>query len=169
MKYHIPTYSQLKCKMGRTLRDILNMESSFKIVDCPSVSLLRRFIAIFYDSLLLFSVLYFATAIVYPITNGQVTFLFRIYLLVIGFLYFAWPWLRSGQTLGMRAWRIQIISNNGKPLTWLQALLRFMMAIISWLGLGMGFFWTIVDKQRRTWHDWASDTRIVLLPDSKTH
>ena len=41
------------------------------------------------------------------------------------------------------------------------------MAIISWAGLGMGFFWAIVDKQHRTWHDLGSDTRLVHLGKKK--
>ncbi len=130
----------------------------------PSASLLRYFIVIFYDSLLLFSLLFFAAALVYPITDGHPYVIFQIYLLIICFLYFAWPWLHGGQTLGMKAWRIQLVSSNGKPLTWRQALLRFLMAIVSWLALGMGFFWAFVDKQGRTWHDRASDTRIILRP-----
>jgi uncharacterized RDD family membrane protein YckC len=130
----------------------------------PSASLLRLFIVIFYDSLLLFSVLFLAAALAYPVTDGQVSLSYQIYLLTVGFLYFAWSWLRGGQTLGMKAWRIQLVSSDGKPLTWQQALLRFSMAIVSWLALGMGFFWALVDKQRRTWHDWASNTRMVLRP-----
>lgn len=127
-------------------------------------SLLRRFIAMIYDSLLLFSVLFFAAALAYPVTHGQVSLGFQIYLLVLCFLYFAWPWLRGGQTLGMKAWRIQLQTIDDKPLTWRQTGLRFLMAIVSWLALGIGFFWAIVDKQQRTWHDWASDSRIVLRP-----
>jgi uncharacterized RDD family membrane protein YckC len=130
----------------------------------PAASLLRCFTAMFYDSLLLFSVLFFAAALAYPLTHGQVSLAFRIYLLIVWFLYFAWPWLHGGQTLGMKAWRIQLQSINGKPITWYQALLRFLMAIISIIIFGIGFFWMVIDKQKRTWHDWISGTRIVLLP-----
>lgn len=140
------------------------MEIPQESKNLPSASLLRIFIAIIYDSLLLFSVLFFAVALAYPVTGGQPSLGYQIYLLVICFFYFAWPWLRSGQTLGMKAWRIQLQSTDGKALTWGQALLRFSMAIVSWLMLGIGFFWAIVDKQHRTWHDWMSQTRIVLQP-----
>jgi len=130
----------------------------------PSASLLRLFIVLCYESLLLFSVLFLAAALAYPVTDGQVSLPYQIYLLTVGFLYFAWPWLHGGQTLGMKAWRVQLVSRDGEPLTWQQALLRFSMAIVSWLALWMGFFWALVDKQRRTWHDWASNTRMVLRP-----
>ncbi len=128
----------------------------------PPASLLRCFIAMVYDSFLLFSVLFFAAAIAYPITQGQISLGYQIYLLLVCFLYFAWSWLHGGQTLGMKAWRIRLQSIDGTPVTWRRALLRFSMAIISWLALGIGFLWLIVKQQ--TWHDWASDTRIVLCP-----
>jgi len=136
--------------------------------ELPSASLLRIFIAIIYDSLLLVSVLFFATGLVLALTGGQVSqdykIFYQFYLLMVCFFYFSWPWLRSGQTLGMKAWRIQVQSIDGSPLTWRQVSLRFFMAIVSWLVLGMGFFWAVVDKQHRTWHDRVSDTRIVLRP-----
>ena len=128
-----------------------------------ATGLLRQFMAIFYDSFLLFSVLYLATALAYPITHGQKSLFFQIYLLTVCFFYFAWSWLHGGQTLGMKAWRIQLQSNKDKPITKQQVLLRFSMAIVSWLALGMGFFWAIFDKQRRTWHDWVSDTHLILI------
>jgi uncharacterized RDD family membrane protein YckC len=127
-----------------------------------SASLLRRFMAIFYDSLLLFAVLFFAAALAYPITQGQISLAYQLYLLSISFFYFAWPWRHGGQTLGMKAWRIQLQSVMDKPITWQQTLLRFGMAIVSWSVLGMGFLWALFDKQRRTWHDWISETHLVL-------
>jgi uncharacterized RDD family membrane protein YckC len=127
-------------------------------------NLLRRFAAIFYDSLLLFSVLFVAAALVYPLTHGEINFAFRIYLLSICFFYFASPWLHGGQTLGMKVWRLQLQSISGQPLSWQQILVRFLIGIVSWLAFGLGFFWAIVDKQHRTWHDQVSDTCVVLLP-----
>lgn len=137
--------------------------SSMKEKNGPSAGLLRRLVAIFYDILLLFSVLFFAAALAYPITDGQISPAYQFYLLLVWFLYFAWPWLRSGQTLGMKAWRIKLESTDGQAITWWQALQRFLMAFVSCFALGMGFFWTIVDKQQRSWHDLVSNTRMVLL------
>jgi len=118
--------------------------------------------AILYDSLLIISALILAAALAYPITNGQISLAFRIYLLMVIFFYFAWPWLHGGQTLGMKAWRIQLQSTDNQPLSWQHVVRRFLVAIISWLGL-IGFLWAIVDKQQRTWHDLGSNTRLVYL------
>jgi uncharacterized RDD family membrane protein YckC len=127
-------------------------------------NLLRRFAAIFYDSLLLFAVLFNAAALVYPLTHGKISFAFRIYLLLVCFFYFVWSWLHGGQTLGMKVWRLQLQTISGQPLSWQQTFVRFLTAMVSWLVFGLGFFWAIVDKQHRTWHDRVSDTCVVLLP-----
>ncbi|MEK8016864.1 MAG: RDD family protein [Candidatus Parabeggiatoa sp.] len=137
------------------------MEMSINEQSLPSAGFLRRFVAIFYDSLLLFSALFFAAALAYPVTHGQVSLLFQIYLWVVWFLYFAWPWLHGGQTLGMKAWRIQLVSADGHSVTWRQALLHFSMAFVSGFALGMGFLWSMVDKQQETWHEKVAHTRLV--------
>lgn len=127
--------------------------------------LLRRFAAILYDSLLLFSVLFFATGLFLVVTpiDSNTQPIFRIYILMVSFLYFAWSWLRGGQTLGMMAWQIQLQPIDGKKMTVWLVVRRFVMAIFSWLVLGLGFFWAVWDKEGRTWHDWASETRLVCL------
>jgi len=139
----------------------LNLEKQVKIGG------LRYGFLIFYDLLLLFGVLFFATAIASPLTHLEISPLYQIYLLMVCFLYFAWPWLHGGQTLPMQAWRIQLQSTDGKAVTWRQAALRFSMAIISWFFLGIGFFRAIVYKEHGTWHDEISGTRLVLLPKKK--
>jgi uncharacterized RDD family membrane protein YckC len=49
-------------------------------------------------------------------------------------------------------------------MTWRQALIRFLVAILSWGACGLGVLWILVDKDKRTWHDRASGTRVVVLP-----
>ncbi|MCK5718347.1 MAG: RDD family protein [Thiomargarita sp.] len=124
-------------------------------------NLFRHFAAIFYDSLLLFSVLFFAAAIIYPLIHEGL--IFQLYLLTIWFLYFAWAWKRGGQTLGMKAWRIKLQSTQGEKISWQQTLIRFLVAILSILVFGLGFFWAIISGKKQTWHDRASNTCIVLI------
>jgi uncharacterized RDD family membrane protein YckC len=42
--------------------------------------------------------------------------------------------------------------------------LRFVVAMASWLLLGLGFLWVLWDKESRSWHDIYSDSRTVQLP-----
>jgi uncharacterized RDD family membrane protein YckC len=36
--------------------------------------------------------------------------------------------------------------------------------LLSWLPLGLGYFWILFDREGRAWHDRLSRTRVVLLP-----
>jgi uncharacterized RDD family membrane protein YckC len=134
-------------------------------------SLLRRLGAIVYDALLLLAVLFIATIPLLIINRGHSIAaadpVYQGYLLLVSFLFYGWFWTHGGQTLGMRAWRIRLQTPDGRAVTWLQALLRFLAAIVSWAALGLGFLWSLVDKQRRTWHDRFSESVLVVLPKRK--
>ena len=122
----------------------------------------------FYDSILLSSVLFLATALVIPFNESTAISsgnnLFSIYLLAVSFAYFGWFWTHGGQTLGMRVWRVRVLAKRGNTITWKQAALRFAGAIVSWLPLALGFLWMLWSPERRTWHDQWSDTELVLVP-----
>jgi uncharacterized RDD family membrane protein YckC len=134
----------------------------------PPCSLLRRLGAILYDALLLLAVQFIATIPVLLINRGHPVAaadpVFQGYLLLVSFLFFGWFWTHGGQTLGMRAWRIRLQTKNGDSISWTQALLRFLAAIVSWLVLGLGFLWSLFDKERQTWHDRFSESVLVVLP-----
>ena len=80
------------------------------------------------------------------------------------FAFFAKFWTHNGQTLGMQAWGLRIQNTDGTAVDLWQALLRFVVAIGSWLFGGLGFLWMLWDKQGRTWHDIYSDSQVVQLP-----
>ena len=44
------------------------------------------------------------------------------------------------------------------------AWVRFLSALLSWLVLGLGFFWVALDPQNRAWHDRLSKSIVVVLP-----
>ena len=134
----------------------------------PRPGLFRRLAAIVYDSLLLFTVLFFATALAILVNGGHAIrppnpFL-TSYLFIVSFFFFAGFWIHGGQTLGMRAWRIRVQRYDGLPITWWQALLRFLTAIVSWLALGAGFWWILIDGKKLAWHDRYSETELVNVP-----
>lgn len=130
----------------------------------------RRLGAILYDSLLLFSVLLFATIPVLLITKGEAVesgnLFYTAYLLLVCAAYFMLPWLKSGQTLAMQTWKIKLVQKTGQTITPGQALLRLILASISWLPLGLGFLWSVIDREKLTWHDRLSGTRIIQVQNS---
>jgi len=129
--------------------------------------LIRRLAAIFYDSLLLFAILYIATLPLLMLTHGRAiepgNLYFLPYLLLVSFVFLGWFWTHGGQTLGMRAWRMRVQQPGGGNITWSQALLRFAAAILSWAAGGLGFLWILVDRDRMAWHDRLSRTEVILL------
>ena len=127
---------------------------------------LRRLAAILYDLLLLIAVLCVATALLLPLNAGEAftarQFFFPLYLLLVSFFFYAWFWTHGGQTLGLRAWKIKVLTLDRKPISWKQALLRFMVAIPSWGFCGLGFLWILFDKNQRSWHDHLSKTAVFF-------
>ena len=147
----------------------------------PTAGVLRRLMAMVYDGLLVFAVLFTATipTVFLPtneqqvITNGDVThelpslangWLFQLYLLFIFCSFFCWFWRKNGQTLGMQAWRLQIEDLTGQRISWRQCFTRLAGASVSILCLGAGFWWIWIDKNGYSWHDRWSKSRMVILP-----
>lgn len=133
----------------------------------PNAGLLRRLGAMFYDTLLLLSVLLAAVALALMLSGGTFTYhspYFRILVFLLCFMFFAWFWLHGGQTLGLRTWRMRLQRINGSPVTLRQALLRFLLAVPSIALCGLGFFWMLVDRDKMTLYDRYSRSVIVVLP-----
>lgn len=78
--------------------------------------------------------------------------------------YAVTSWRRGGQTLAMRAWRLRLVDAAGGIPSWRQLGLRYAVGTVSLALAGLGFWWAWVDRERLTWHDRASGTRLVRLP-----
>lgn len=76
-------------------------------------------------------------------------------------------WHRGGQTLGMRPWRLRVVDVDGRPPELRALLKRYMVGTASLLLGGLGFWWAWFDRDRLTWHDRASGTRMQREPKSK--
>jgi uncharacterized RDD family membrane protein YckC len=118
-----------------------------------------------YDALLLFALLFFASLVVvvpFEVTLEHPLYpLYVVYVYAISFAFFGWFWTHGGQTLGMRAWRFRVEPDNGHAMTWRHALLRFLGAGISWASLGAGYIWCLFNRERLSFHDALSGTRLV--------
>lgn len=133
-------------------------------------SLKRRVIAGIYDLVLLFSVLFVVTLIASIITrsiageeamnNLPYTIWFKVLLFMIVFAFFVFFWVYAGQTLGMISWRLQLFRNDGYPLTFKDASLRFFLIIFTfWTG---GFLWIFLTENKKALHDILSKTNIIV-------
>ena len=136
--------------------------SSTDYQNCPPASLLKQLAAMLYDSLLIFAVLFLATAVALVFNRGEAiesSPLFNLYLLFTVFTFYAWFWHKSGQTLGMRVWKIRIVSEFGGNPSWGVCYLRLMFALLSLMCFGLGYLWRLFKPY--TWHDKLSQTRII--------
>ncbi len=80
-----------------------------------------------------------------------------------GYAFFAFFWIRRGQTLGMVAWRLRFHPEDG-AVGFRQVHLRLLGGILSLACLLLGHAWLLVDSERRAWPDLLSRRRVVRLP-----
>ena len=132
-------------------------------------TLLRRLLVMMYDALILIGLLILATAIALPFGDVHKValhdFWFTFWLLAVCFAYLGGCWRYGGMTVGMRAWRVRLISSNQRTISWSRCLLRFMVGLFSLGAGGIGILWALVDSKNRGWHDLAA--RTVLIKDVK--
>ncbi|MDC9720192.1 MAG: RDD family protein [Gammaproteobacteria bacterium] len=141
----------------------------FKVHNHPNASLVKRLLAIVYDSLLVMALWMLIGYVFIAFNDGQAVSgpFFNSCIFLITFLFFALFWTRTGQTLGMIAWRLRIESDQGQPISAKQALLRFMAAIFSALVFGLGYWWVLFNPEKLSWHDQWSHSRVVQLPKTE--
>lgn len=128
----------------------------------------RRLAAAAYDLLPLAALWMAGTALIMPFAGGGEiaprTFAYQAWLFAIAFVYYTLSWQRGGQTIGMRAWRIRVVSGDATTMTWARMGLRFGVALVALAALGAGVFAGVLDARRRMWHDRAARTEVVLVP-----
>ena len=131
---------------------------------------LRRLASMLYESILLFAVAFLGTwlfqfaAGTLHIEGWRVALL-QSFLLALFAAYFLWCWLRGGQTLAMKTWRIRLVAKAGHArLAPKAALLRFLYALLLVPTL-VGIFWALVDRDRQFLHDRLAGS--LLVPASE--
>lgn len=129
-------------------------------------SLLRRVASMLYELILLFAVAYFGTwlfqfAAGTTLIEGWRLRLLQFFLIALFAAYFLWCWLRGGQTLAMKTWRIRVVAKDGHGrLPPRAALLRFLYALLLVPTL-VGIAWALVDRDRQFLHDRLAGSLLV--------
>lgn len=68
-----------------------------------------------------------------------------------------------GGSLGKIAFGLSVVNEEGRHLSLVDALFRFVVGYaVSNLVLGLGFLWIIRDRQRKAWHDMLTGTEVVI-------
>jgi uncharacterized RDD family membrane protein YckC len=144
----------------------LNSETSTLALEPAAVW--RRLAALTYDLLLLTALVVVFTLVVLAARLGAApppgSWWFQSCVLGIAMAFFCGFWVHGGQTVGMRAWQIRVVRDQGGALTWTRAALRFAAGLVSTLPAGLGLWWSVFDRDKRGWHDRWTGTRVVRAP-----
>lgn len=154
----------------------------------PSIK--RRIASLPYEGLLLLALIVIAT---FPVAglkgatlSGAPHVIFQAYLFCVAAAYFTWFWRHGGQTLAMKTWRFRVVNRDGGELNFVQALTRFVYALMFYgpacVGVVLLFFpdrvsrvitmwaffpmvatvlWARHDLDRQFLHDRMAGTRLV--------
>ncbi|GAA5133932.1 RDD family protein [Thalassotalea piscium] len=73
--------------------------------------------------------------------------------------FFVYFWNKSGQTLGMKAWRLRLQNTDGTLISKTTAIKRLVPTL-----LGLGNLWLIIDRtNKQSLQDKMTNTEVVLL------
>ena len=123
--------------------------------------LARRLASMLYEAILLFAVAFFAGFAFHFASRGAplegaLRLAHQLLLVAVFAGYFLWCWLRGGQTLAMKAWRVRLVDVTPR-----KALARFLLALVL-VPTGIAIVWALFDRDRQFLHDRLAGTRLVL-------
>lgn len=164
-------------------------------------SVRRRLASMVYESLLVVAILLVGSFVFFAVVAGLRvlsgapasvdagpilrTFL-QVFLVAVLGAYFVRCWMRGGQTLAMKAWRLRLVTAEGKRVPMGPAVLRYALALFALgsgaLALGLlwrrgdallaavalapaiaDLAWALFDRDRQWLHDRIAGTRLVKL------
>ncbi len=138
---------------------------------CPS-GWWRRFAAWMVDSLLmwlvsgsLFITLITVGLITFPLTDNGLLLMAVMILLIVILLknaYYTLLHTNNGQTIGKAVLGIKVIDAEGNAPSLRQSLRRGSAHFLSFILLGFGYLWMLVDPEQQTLHDKLAGTYVVM-------
>ena len=126
-------------------------------------SLRRRLASMLYEAILLFAVAFIAGwlfqlfAGTTDLTTGWRRHALQAFILTVFAAYFLFCWLRGGQTLAMKTWRIRVVN-----ITPQKAILRFLYALV-FVPTGISIVTALFHRDRQFLHDQLAGTRLISV------
>jgi len=143
----------------------------------PAAPIWRRLAALLYDRFILLAIsfLYGAAATLAGTLAGwhQTDYqpMFRHWAFTLGWVlvltaFYLWFWHKSGQTIGMRTWRLKLVTSDNHLHTpdWRLCALRAMVAPPAIALGGIGYWYKLIDGQARSLHDRLSKSHVIEVP-----
>jgi uncharacterized RDD family membrane protein YckC len=126
---------------------------------------LKLFVSCIYELLLLLALWMLCTWIFVRLfgdaTGGNKRYFLQLFLWLVTGAYFVWCWVKTGQTLATKTWKIKLVNQQKVSLNKQQSLTRYVLASASLLACGAGFFWILFDKDGLFLHDRLLKTRFI--------
>jgi len=125
---------------------------------------MRRLFALAYDLCVLAGLAFVAATPLVVLAGGPPQgpglVALQIWILIVCGGYVTFAWQRSGMTLGMQAWGLEVTDACGNKPGPGRAILRFVYAVPCVGLFGLGLWWSLVDRDGRGLHDLLSGTGV---------
>ena len=128
-------------------------------------SFLTRFLCGIYDSLLLLGVWFLVGSILLFLNNFNPLnpFVGFIVSIITAWSFFAFFWMRGGQTLGMKVWKIKLVNIGEQRISLSQTALRFLLNVCIYLLAGLPLLLIYLHPQRLAINDILSKTKLIKV------
>lgn len=91
---------------------------------------------------------------VWVLKNSAVFVVWVLYSVVMDFSL-------SQGTLGKQLLKIKVTDDNGNRISFIKSIKRNLSKFLSYAIIGIGFFWILFDKRKKSWHDLIAGTLVV--------
>ena len=81
--------------------------------------------------------------------------------------YYIFFWTLIGKTPGKFLLGLRVVSRSGRPITFWQALRRYVGYYLSALTMYIGYMWILIDNRRQGFHDKLADTFVIYDWDAR--
>jgi len=133
-----------------------------------SAGFLKRILALVYDSLLIAAIVLVLSLLLvlvnggYPESGSFVSFIQFFILIFTGPIFYSYFWIvNKGQTTGMQAWKIKLVTTDETELNINKTMLRCLISTISFACLGLGYLWILYHKDDLSWSDILTKTKVI--------
>ena len=133
-----------------------------------SAGFLKRILALVYDSLLIAAIVLVLSLLLvfinggYPDSGSFLSFIQFFILVVTGPIFYSYFWIvNKGQTTGMQAWKIKLVTMDETELNIKKTMLRCLISTISFAFIGLGYLWILYDKDDLSWSDILTKTKVI--------
>jgi len=130
---------------------------------------LKRILALVYDSLLIVAIILVLSWLPVSLNGmeapepGSALSLIQFFIfIIVGPIFYSYFWIvNKGQTTGMQAWKIKLVSIDETELNIQKTMLRCLISTISFVCFGLGYLWILYDKDNLSWSDILTNTKVI--------